>query len=111
MNTKHDQGESNWQIFWDIIESIQIKYNSEHWLGISIRTSQVNKDRIVNTVIHTTFLQLFYAWSVCFLSTVNHVIAEMLFDTWCYYFSAVQSLLFCSRTHMRKQTNDIGQSN
>ena len=99
MNTKHDQGESNWQIFWDIIESIQTKYNSEHWLGISIRTSQVNKDRIVDTVICTAFLQLFYAWSVCFLSTVNHVIAEMLFWYLLLFFSCSKLIILFKNTH------------
>ena len=41
-----DQGESNGQIFWDIIESNQGKDNSEHLLGINVR-SQANKDRSV----------------------------------------------------------------
>ena len=43
-NTRLGQGQSNGQILLDIIKSNQRKDNSEHLLGISVR-SQANKDR------------------------------------------------------------------
>ena len=65
-NTRLDQGESNGQIFLDIIESNQGKDNNEHLLGISVPSKKTRIDSMVNTVSYITFLQLFYAWSVCF---------------------------------------------
>ena len=61
--------ENNGQIFLDIIESNQVNDNSEHLLRISLRSQskQTGTDSMVNIVSYITFLQLFYAWSVCYL--------------------------------------------
>ena len=65
-NTRLDERESNGQIFLDIIQSNQMKDNSEYSLGISCVVKQTRTDSMVNSVSYITFLQLFHAWSVPF---------------------------------------------
>ena len=64
---------------------------------------------MANTVGHMTFLQYFMHSLFAFVMTVNHLQEKLCFDTCCYYFSVFQSLLFCSKIHMCKQTHDIRQ--
>ena len=79
--------------FWTLLKAIKGKIiENTHW-KLAYAVKQTRIDSMVNTVSYVTFLQCII--SLLFVVTVNHLIGEMLFDT-CYYFSVVQSLLFCS---------------
>ena len=63
-----DQEESNAQIFWTLLKAINGKINVNTYRELAYAIKQTRRDRMANIVGHVTFLQLFYAWSVCFLS-------------------------------------------
>ena len=63
-----------------------------------------NYDSFIQYNIFTVILCMV---RLLFAMTVNHLQEKLCFDTCCYYFSVFQSLLFCSKIHMCKQTHDI----
>ena len=66
-NIRLDQEESNGQIFWTLLKAIKGKIIVNTYWELAYAIKQTKRDGMANTVGHITFLQLFYAWSVCFL--------------------------------------------
>ena len=66
-NTRLDQEKINGQIFWTILKAIKGKIIVNTYWELVYAIKQTRRDRMANTVGYITFLQLFYAWSVCFL--------------------------------------------
>ena len=89
----------------DIVESNQGKDNREHFLGISVR-NQAKKERWNGRHCepYNIFTVILCMVHLLFVMTVNHLQKKLCFDTCCYYFSVFQSLLFCSKIHLCKNT-------
>ena len=64
---KADCTDFNGQIFWTLLKAIKGKIIVNTCWELAYAIKQTRRDRMAKTVDHITFLQLFYAWSVCFL--------------------------------------------
>ena len=64
---KADCTDFNGQIFWTLLKAVKGKIIVNTYWELAYAIKQTRRDRMANTVGHITFLQLFYAWYVCFL--------------------------------------------